>query len=323
MTLVVLHNFIHVVVPYTENEKWFDPVNADFFIHNILDHPILGSLSYLGWFGLPMFFFLSGYGLSIKYGNIVPNKLSFIMRHYLKLVLLGAPVIILSNILVKTPVLHIFDQVTLLSNIFTNNWIRPRSFWYLSAALEFYILYALIIYRISPKILLGVAFAITCSFYFFSWSQIELFKYHHIGWILEFSLGVYLARNTKLMKYIENIYVSIALLIILLYSSVNEHIWIFSSFLSVLFFLSIKKYLCNKLIIYIGSISAFLYATHAAVRNVWDYIDFSIDYMNGNVLLIFVSIAGYFLLCILVAVIYRLYYKNALSAVQRKIFQKQ
>lgn len=63
ITMIVLHNLIHNVVPFHENEKWFNISNAEYFLNNITNHPILGSISYLGWLGVPMFFFLSGYGL--------------------------------------------------------------------------------------------------------------------------------------------------------------------------------------------------------------------------------------------------------------------
>lgn len=319
ITLIVLHNFIHVVVPYTENEKLFDPVNADYFIHHIFEHPILGFFSYLGWIGVPMFFFLSGYGLKKKYGSIVPKKLKFIIWHYLKLLLLAAPVIILSNILVKTSFLHIAGQLTLLNHIFAYEFIRPHSFWFIRTAFEFYILYAIILHRINPKILLGIAFVATCCLYFFSWPTVEMLKYFFIGWLLEFSLGVFVAQNEQYLKYIENVWASIILFVLLMFTSVNEQTWLFSTAIAILFFLSIKRYITCKLIVFLGSISALLYATHTAIRNVWDYIDPSIDYMNGNILLIIASISGYFLLCVITAVLYGKYYKKAVSFLKRKL----
>lgn len=318
ISMIVLHNFIHVFAPYTENEKSFDPVNADFFINNIFDHPILGFFSYLGWLGVPMFFFLSGYGLHKKYGNVVPNKFSFIKWHYIKLLLLAGPIIILSNVLVKTPILHTLGQLTLLNNIYEYNWIRPASFWFIRCAFEFYILYAIIFHRIHPKLLLGLAFVITCSFYLLDWPVVNLLKYHHIGWILDFSLGIYVARYHQCMKYIENVYASIILFILMIFSSVNEQTWMFSTVISILFFLSIKRYITFKPIVFIGTVSAFLYATHTAVRNVWEHLDTSIDYMNDNVLLIMLSICGYFLMSVLVAIVYGKCYDKVLSLIRRK-----
>lgn len=318
ITLVILHNFIHIVVPFTENEKYFDPAIADYFINHFFEHPMMGFFSYIGCYSLPMFFFLSGYGLKKKYNNDVPNKLSFIVWHYLKLVLLAGPVIILSNILVKTPFLHITGQLTLLNHIFAYDFIRPASFWYIRTAFEFYILYAIILHRINPKILIGIAFIVSCSFYLVSWPVVEMLKYFFIGYFLEFSLGVFVAQYDYCIEYIENKWVSILLLVLLLFSSVNEQTWIFSSCISILFLLSIKKYLTNRVFIYIGSISALIYATHAVIRNVWHNHIF-VDYMNGNVLLITLSISGYLITCVVAAVIYGKYYNTVISFLKKKI----
>ena len=319
ITLIVLHNFIHVVVPYGENEKCFVSSNADFFVNHLFEHPILGFLSYLGWIGVPMFFFMSGYGLKRKYGNVVPRKFQFIVWHYLKLLLLAAPVIILSNILVKTSFFHIVGQLTFLNHIFAYEFIRPHSFWFIRTAFEFYILYAIILHRINPKILLGIGFITTCCLYFFSWSTVEMLKYYFIGWLLEFSLGVFVAQNGQYVKYIENVWASIILFALMMFTSVNGQSWLFSTSVAILFFLSIKRYITCRLIVFLGSISALLYATHTAVRNVWDYIDSSIDYMDGNLLLIFGSISGYFILCVITAVLYGKYYKKAVSFLKSKL----
>ena len=98
ISLILLHNLVHNVVPFTENERFFDPEKADFFINNLMSHPILGSISYLGWLGVPVFFFLSGYGLSMKYESTISNAFTFIKNHYLKLLLLAGPFIIIGNL---------------------------------------------------------------------------------------------------------------------------------------------------------------------------------------------------------------------------------
>jgi len=315
--MIVLHNFIHVYLPYAENEMWFDSVKAEFFITKIFYHPILGFLSYLGWLGVPMFFFLSGYGLHKKYGNVVPNKLSFIKWHYIKLLLLAGPIIILLNVLNKTTLLHIFGQLTLLNNIFGNNWIMPTSFWYIRSAFEFYIIYAIVLHRIHPKLLLGIAFIITCSLIFLSWPTVEMLKNHHIGWILDFSLGVYIAKYGQYMKYIEKVYASIILFILMIFSSVNEQTWMFSTVISILFFLSIKKYITFRPIVFFGTVSAFLYATHTVVRSIWVRL-VDINYMNDNVFLIMLSICGYFLISVLFAIVYGKCYDKVLLLIRRK-----
>ena len=182
ITMIVLHNFIHSVVPFHENEKSFSVIRADFFVNNIFDQPILGTISYLGWLGVPMFFFLSGYGLNKKYGNQLPNKLFFIKWHYFKLLLLAGPIILFSNILASTPISQIVGQLSLINTFFDLkcinpiSWIRPASFWYIRVALEFYILYAILLYRINSKLLLALAFVANLSLFFFDWSTVRILK---------------------------------------------------------------------------------------------------------------------------------------------------
>lgn len=307
ISLIVLHNLVHNVVPFEENEKWFNPEFSDFFINNISGHPILGSLSYLGWLGVPIFFFLSGYGLSKKYGKTIPNSFSFIKRHYLKLLLLAGPIILLKNIKLGTPPLQVLGQLTFLNNIYDNLSIYPRAFWYLRVAFELYIIYSLFLRRIPAKWLLFLSFVVTCSFYFFSDKVVESMKYHSIGWLLDFSLGVYAVHHGRWLERIETIYCSLLFFALLVFSSINGYAWYFSTTFSILFFLSIKKHITNRLLIFLGSISAFLYVTHPLVRDIW--LHWNLDYMIGNQWYITLSVCSYFLISVLVAYLYCLLFK--------------
>lgn len=323
ITMIVLHNFIHSVVPFHENEKSFSVIRADFFVNNIFDQPILGTISYLGWLGVPMFFFLSGYGLNKKYGNQLPNKLFFIKWHYFKLLLLAGPIILFSNILASTPISQIVGQLSLINTFFDLkcinpiSWIRPASFWYIRVALEFYILYAILLYRINSKLLLALAFVANLSLFFFDWSTVRILKYHHTGWLFVFSLGIFTAKNPQWTKYLNNAYIPFLLFVLLIISNINQYLWYFCDVISVVFLLSIKKYITNKYIVFIGTISAFLYVTHTAVRNPW-LSHIKLDYTNGNLLLITLSICSFYLTCLVVAYIYGLGYKKALSFINKK-----
>lgn len=311
---IVLHNLAHNVMPFEENEKWFNPEFANFFINNFFDHPILGSISYLGWLGVPIFFFLSGYGLSKKYGHSIQNTFSFITGHYLKLLLLAGPFILLKNIKIGTPPLQVLAQLTFLNNLFENSSIYPAAFWYLRVAFEYYILYALILRRFPVKWLLVFAMLVTCSLFFLNDEVVKTMKYHSIGWLLDFSLGVYVAQHGQWLKRIENVYCSFLFFVMLVFSSINEYAWYFSCTFAVLFFLSIKRHLANRLMTFLGSISAFLYVIHPLIRDMWLHL--KLDYMNGNLLHISLSVCTYFLLCVLVAYLYGLFYKRILVFIQ-------
>ena len=319
ISLIVLHNFIHNVVPFAENEKWFNPENADFFINNIMSHPVLGSFSYLGWLGVPLFFFLSGYGLNKKYGNSIPNVITFIKSHYIKLLILAGPIILIKNIKLGTSVFCVMGQLTFLNGFWGDTLIYPKAFWYLRVAFEFYIIYVLILRYIPPKVLLGCATLVTCSFLFFSNDIVRTMKYHCVGWSLDFALGIYSSHHPRWIKQTENVYCSVLLMVIGLFSSVNGCVWIFSSTIALMFFLSIKRFITNKLLVFMGTMSAFLFVTHPIVRDLWLHLN--LDYMNGSRIYASVSVCSYLLTCLLIAVLYGWIYKRVLAFIQNLFFK--
>ena len=290
--------------------------NAEYFLNNITNHPILGSISYLGWLGVPMFFFLSGYGLQKKYGGKIHNQFSFIKKHYLKLLCLAGPIIIINNLHAHIKIVHILGQLTFLNNIPFENNILPAAFWYLRVALQFYILYALFFFRIKPKYLLFSGIVISICFIFIDDQVTRLFKYHFIGWFLDFALGCYFAVNNNCIKQIEKKGYIFFFFVILLISCVNKHLWIFCDTISILFLLSIKRFINIKLLIHIGTLSAVLYVTHPLVRNLWLYIN--IDYMKDNILLISISLIFYFISCISTAFIYKYFYDYVIYFIKIK-----
>lgn len=309
ISLVVLHNLIHNVVPFCENEKWFNPENADYFINNIANHPLLGILSYMGWMVVSIFFFFSGYGLKMKYGSTIPNKFEFVKKHYLKLLFLFGPIIIINSIHAHFSFFEVIGELTFLNNIVEfDHRILPAAFWYVRCAFEFYLLYALILYKANPKYLLIFGGIVCLSLMFGDGMAVRAIKFHSIGWLMDFSLGCYIATNPNVLRYVDSIIASVLLAILLFISAIQQHMWVVSDVLMILFLLSLRRYLTNRIFCFIGMISAFLYAVHPVIRNLWLYWKF--DYMNGNMFVISISIASYFIVCLFSAYIYHLIYKR-------------
>ncbi|MBR1626126.1 MAG: hypothetical protein IJ681_03170 [Bacteroidales bacterium] len=143
-------------------------------------------------------------------------------------------------------------------------------------------------------------------------------KSHSLGWFLTFSLGMYVAQNKDVLKFLDNIFLSILLLGLLIFSSVNKQTWIFSETISVLFLLSIRKYLTNKLFIFIGGISSFIYVIHPLIRNFWLLTQHRIDYINGNCMIIFLSILIYFSIVITISYGYSKMFPKIMKALNIK-----
>lgn len=85
---IMMHNFLHCVY-VEENEFTFSLDNYNLVNSiSVFDwNTIFHYISYWGWYGVPIFIFLSGYGLSQKYefnNHFLISKRKFIMIHFIK-----------------------------------------------------------------------------------------------------------------------------------------------------------------------------------------------------------------------------------------------
>ncbi len=85
---IVLHNYCHLLPSAAkENEFHFsEENNLYFYTHIISSDFIIQFFSYWGHLGVPIFIFLTGYGLTKKYDNtnkiIVKNSYTTIMQNF-------------------------------------------------------------------------------------------------------------------------------------------------------------------------------------------------------------------------------------------------
>lgn len=67
---IVLHNLLHWISKTKENEFSYSVEKTKLFFENLFtnaDTLWMDVFSFLGWYGVPAFLFLSGYGLVKKY----------------------------------------------------------------------------------------------------------------------------------------------------------------------------------------------------------------------------------------------------------------
>ena len=149
---IVLHNLLHLFLETAENEFIFSIARSNTFAKHALEfNPdfIKDIFSFLGWYGVAVFLFLSGYGLTQKYGftSEQPFKAgSFVLKHLKRVFLLMLIPYTLFAIrhLLRGQYLQIFLQLTLTSNIFNPNGISPGVFWFFGLIAQFYIFFAII-----------------------------------------------------------------------------------------------------------------------------------------------------------------------------------
>ena len=288
---IFVHNYCHLL-PNTarENEFYFDVDNDSYFISHIFTSDFVIQLfSYLGHLGVPVFVFLTGYGLAQKYecSPVMVETRCFIWRHYRKFFfpILGG---MLSFFVVFWLIYgylwndcwHTFImQITMTGNfaLHPNNLIKPGPYWYFGLTMQLYIIYILFVYHRSINLIfMFVAGSIVLLFFVQSkhYSLIWI-KYNSLGWLLPYSIGLWVARrkiklNFKKIQFICAGFISSILIFIF---GRNYYLWLLIPLLSVISFICICSFLQKGGLLYnvaffLGRISLYIFVVHPIVREI-------------------------------------------------------
>lgn len=227
---IVLHNFCHWLNPIVkENEFQFVERNVGWFAQ-VMNAPDgyfpLHLLSFFGHYGVPIFLFLSAFGLERKYAHrldatlatpsamhpntpsslpAAPGTFSFIRYHFLKLfkmMIVGYMCFIFIDTI--TPgrwhytVTQIVAQLGLFNNLLPdpdrNIW--PGPYWYFGLMMQLYIVYRVLLYRRHWGWTVGLM-AICVGLQLFMDPEGELinrYRYNFTGAMLPFGFGLLFAR---------------------------------------------------------------------------------------------------------------------------------
>jgi len=217
---IILHNYCHFMgFAVKENEYTFTAAKPVMLWDRILapDHNLfVHILSFFGHYGVPVFLFISGFGLVRKYeqGTSAPVRaLPFIGTHYLKLLRLmflgyiGFAVVSwlhphgYHGYTVGRVVAQLLMYINLLPD--PDHIIKPGPYWFFGLMLQLYIVYRLLIYRRSTSCVL--ALIVVC------WAvqavltpgvdqggeMLNRIRYNFIGGMLPFGMGVVYARHGR------------------------------------------------------------------------------------------------------------------------------
>ena len=228
---IILHNYCHFLgFAVKENEYKFDPSRPMQFLNKFfsLDSDLFIHLfSFLGHYGVPIFLFISGYGLVKKYeahpkgGEPASAKEAspsgrfggaFIKKHFLKLfrlMVIGYLVFIGIYLLRHSDGAQVYSwdrvlaQLTMTINFFyfdPDHIIKPGPYWYFGLMLQLYILYILVIHRWRSNWLLAAlaigSIALECCFVD-SPDWLNYIRYNFIGALLPFCMGIWIAREEE------------------------------------------------------------------------------------------------------------------------------
>ena len=223
---IILHNYCHFLgFAVKENEYKFDAARPMQFLERLVEFDsdlFIHFFSFFGHYGVPIFLFISGYGLVKKYeaqslpkgGDSSPFTLhsSFIKYHFLKLfrlMIIGYLVFIGVYLLRHSDGAqvyswdHVLTQLTMTINFLyfdPDHIIKPGPYWFFGLMLQLYMLYILVIHRWrSNWLLLALALGSVVLEGCFVDSQdwLNYIRYNFIGGLLPFCMGVGLARQEE------------------------------------------------------------------------------------------------------------------------------
>lgn len=230
---IFLHNYCHWLGPIVkENEYQYFQGRVDTF-NQALTHPDwllpMHLLSFFGHYGVPIFLFLSAYGLVLKYEHkpdvaasinspteiirIQARRIwDFIRYHYLKLFkMMIVGFVAFTMIDAITPgrhhyqVMDIVSQLLMFNNILPNpdKIIWPGPYWFFGLMMQFYIIYRLFLYRRHWGI--TVAFIAASELILLACDPegevLNRWHYNFIGGMLPFGMGLLTARHGEPFTY--------------------------------------------------------------------------------------------------------------------------
>lgn len=214
---IVLHNYAHWLGGIVqENEYQYHQDNVDDLLQSVFhagDLLPFHLLSFFGHYGVPVFLFLSAYGLEMKYGSLhtattSPGILRFIRYHWLKLfrmMIVGFTVFIIIDRM--TPGARSYNVTQIITQLLmVNNWlwqpdkqIWPGPYWFFGLMLQLYVIYRMLMFRKHTAVTVALMAVCTAVQLFLQpdGEPINYYRYNFMGGMLPFGCGILWARYAK------------------------------------------------------------------------------------------------------------------------------
>ena len=283
---ISLHNYSHILSGIvTENEYSFVSKHPHQLLYQLL-HPTLELplhlLSFFGHYGVPLFLFLSAYGLEKKYS--VSDKSApvgkFIASHYAKLwvmMIIGfLPFLSLDIITAdgsRNPLANIIPQLTMISTLFPFKpyMVWPGPYWYFPLMVQVYIVYRLFLFRRTWHWAVGMLLLCQLAQHLFTnniYVQMWL-RYNFIGSMLPFILGLLYARYGRSVSGKQALLLLILSSVGIFLGSFTITSWLWVPALVCVAGLSLIQLLPQAIInplTWLGGISSAIFVFHPLVR---------------------------------------------------------
>lgn len=312
---IMLHNYCHWLAMATkENEFTFNTknisdlsrafANADMYIPVHL-------LSFFGHYGVPIFLFLSGFGLVMKYERgDEPPAWGFIRHHYAKLfgMMISGFVafVVVDAITPGTFRYHsgnIIAQLLMYINLLPepNRIIWPGPYWFFGLMLQLYIVYRLLIYRrhwsiIAALVAICWIAQIACEP---QGDLLNRLRYNCVGGIMPFCAGILLARCKPglvlvRLSAIHWAVIALAATGLTYLLSLSFTTWLWAPLLVIIASVAFAKLLPSgalRALGWVGGISAAIFIVHPILRKIFIPISHRGDIYDGLTLYVVTTIA--------------------------------
>ena len=295
--MIVAHNYFHQVKPFPgENEMAFHAETFWKMVFQIAEHPFDAFhpiASFFGHYGVHIFLFMSGYGLTKKalgyvqkHGGISWTDLWKVSLNQIAkivtLTLVGVSILCLYKYIAwgTLPDAEFFTKY-LVFLTFTEN-LRPGDFgyfvsvwWFMALIVQFYLLFPIIFKGLSRHAYLTLSIGVVCqllavSIYEPLLEQHVLVYATPLGQMVLFMLGGYLAMGRRLSRWIV-----LPLVVVLPLTFIDPNFF-HLSFVAVTMFLMLaygllrERLIASKTLLWIGGMSMFIYIVHGDLR--WQVI---------------------------------------------------
>lgn len=307
---IVLHNFCHWIPgSVIENEYDFNLRNS----HDLLNvlchggpHVVLNLFSYFGCYGVPVFLFISGYGMVMKYeksltpADIVPGVWRFVRYNALKLwrlMFVGVLLLYIYEAGFTTGWRHGYMNILWLFSFLTNFFPQAATgflpkqdlllgpWWYFSLTMQMYILYRLLYFgrgkgAVVASMLACIALQLVAVWIpaDYGGPMLHYMRYTLLACLLPFACGVMGGRGILPGRG----YIYIICVAVLMLSIFSVYAWIVAPAAVAILALLLVRVDAGWLRVpleWLGRVSAALFVVHPVVRCVFN------PRLGGNVYL--------------------------------------
>ena len=323
---IVLHNYCHFISKIVQENEYQFFVSHNEQLWQVISHPDellpVHLLSFFGHYGVPVFLFLSGYGLVRKYETSDDScpPMRFVRYSYLKLLrmlIVGFSLFICVDMVTPGRFQFHWDNVIAQLLMYINvlpepeKTIWPGIYWFFGLMMELYIVYRLLLYRRSSWIV--VALIVVCwllqAFCDPEGDTLNRLRYNCIGGMLPFGLGIIAARvrtlrtgstfptDSEYAPYGPILWLLVFILSVALVfaMSFNFYTWllllpVFIIFGTIALVKAMPKWMLS-IVTWFGSISAAMFVAHPIARKLFITVAWKQDIYDGLMLYIIAVIA--------------------------------